>query len=155
MIRSIIPNMNKDTIFLVAGLTLVIITASSLIYLTETHSNNQPGNTIGEAMDTPNPDKSITITNDFNETVDVRIEVRQYNTGEIVHNQSYTLDGNEELDEVYNLNQSNPDGIEEYEIISTYNDTREIIAIKTNNCYGNAYVEITESGTLYPYYAIC
>ena len=143
----------------IIGIVVLGLVVGGLFFVTSdvNESNPEDENPSGilEATNTPNPDKSIDVRNDFNQTVEVRIEVLRNSTGEIVHNETYNVESGEELDEVYNLNESNPDGIEEYEVISTYNETEESLSVFTNNCYGNVYVEITDSGMLYSYYAIC
>ena len=135
---------------IIGGLFLV---TSDINYDKNLGSQNPSG--IQEATNTPDPDKSIDVRNRFDETVNIRVKVRRNSTDEIVYNESYVIEPSEELDSVYNLNKSSPDGIEEYEVIAFYNNTREVVSIHTNGCYGDVFVEVTDSGMLYPYYAIC
>lgn len=117
------------------------------------HTNTS--NPHSNAINTPDSDKEIDISNKFNETVDVELIVERNTTGEEVHNKSYTLNPEEEMEEVYNLKESNPDGIEDYTITATYDNQTENVTVATNQCYGGAVVEITEDGMIYPFYAIC
>ena len=50
---------------------------------------------------------------------------------------------------------ADPDGVESFRVTATARNTTESVTIETNVCYGGAYVEVQEDGTLYPYYAIC
>ena len=75
-------------------------------------------------------------------------------TGETVHEGTYTLDPGTER-EVYDVADADPDGVESFRVTATARNTTESVTIETSVCYGGAYVEVLEDGTLYPYYAIC
>lgn len=151
--------MDNKKIVIIGLIMTVAVVGAGLFFTTNFYNNTSPEtenpNSHTNAMNTLDADKPVSIQNEFNETINVNLRIRNNDTGQIVHNQSYSVEANEDLNEVYNLNELNPDGIQEFEIVSSYNGSREIIAVRTNNCYGNVYVEITQTGELYPYYAIC
>ena len=107
-----------------------------------------------EASNQPDPDKRVRLENAWNQSVEIRIQVVREATNETVHEGTYTLDPGEER-EVYNVADADPDGIESFRVTATVRNTTESVTIETNQCYGGAYVEVLEDGTLYPYYAIC
>ncbi|SMP27501.1 hypothetical protein [Halobellus salinus] len=106
------------------------------------------------ASNQPDPDKTVRLENAWNQPVDIRIRVVREATDETVHEGTYTLDRGEQR-EVYNVADADPDGIESFRVTATARNTTESVTIETNRCYGGAYVEVLEDGTLYPYYAIC
>lgn len=90
----------------------------------------------------------------WNQSVEIRIRVVREATNETVHEGTYTLDPGAER-EVYSVADADPDGVESFRVTATARNTTESVTIETNVCYGGAYVEVQEDGTLYPYYAIC
>ena len=106
------------------------------------------------AANQPDPDKRVRLENAWNESVDIRISVVREATTETVHEGTYTLEPGEQR-EVYNLADADPDGIESFRVTATVRNTTESVTIETNQCYGGAYVEVLEDGTVYPYYALC
>ena len=106
------------------------------------------------ASDQPDPDKRVRLENAWNQSVEIRISVVREATNETVHEGTYTLEP-EEQREVYNTADADPDGIESFRVTATARNTTESVTIETNACYGGAYVEVLDDGTLYPYYAIC
>ena len=106
------------------------------------------------ASNQPDPDKSVRVENAWNRSVDVQIRVVREATNETVYEGTYTLEPSEER-EVYNTADADPDGIESFRVTATARNTTESVTIETNACYGGAYVEVLDDGTLYPYYAIC
>ncbi|MFB6090750.1 MAG: hypothetical protein ABEJ97_06785 [Halobellus sp.] len=106
------------------------------------------------ASEQPDPDKEVRVENAWNRTVDLRVRVVRVATGETVYDENLTVEpGAERV--VYNTSEANPDGIESFRVVATARNTTKRVTIETNACYGNVYVEITEEGELYPYYAIC
>lgn len=106
------------------------------------------------ASNQPDPDKTVRLENAWNRSVEIRIRVVREATNETVHEEMYTLAPGEQR-EVYTTADAAPDGIESFRVIATARETTESVTIETNACYGGAYVEVLEDGTLYPYYAIC
>ena len=102
----------------------------------------------------PDPDKRVHLENAWNRSVEIRISVVREATNETVHEGTYTLEPGEER-EVYNVADADPDGVESFRVSATARNTTESVTIETNVCYGGAHVEVTEDGTLYPYYSIC
>jgi len=105
-------------------------------------------------MNQPDPDKAVLLKNEWNRSVTVRVRVIREATNTTVHNETYHLESGIERD-VYHTTAADPNGIEEFTVVVTARNTTERVTIKTNNCYGPAYAEIREDGTLYLYYVIC
>lgn len=145
--------MDKKYLSIMATIIIIVLVSGFLFFSNIGHNNTSNPHT--NAINTPDSDKAVDISNEFNETADIELMVERDTTGEEVHNESYTLDSGEEMEEVYNLNESNPDGIEDYTITATYNNQTENVTVTTNQCYGGAVVEITEDGMIYPFYSIC
>lgn len=116
---------------------------------TETDSVSTEG-----ASNQPDPDKAVRVENAWNRSVEIRINVVREATNETVHEGTYTLEPGEQR-EVYNTADADPDGVESFRVTATARNTTESVTIETSVCYGGAYVEVLEDGTLYPYYAIC
>ncbi|RLM94580.1 hypothetical protein D3D02_00940 [Halobellus sp. Atlit-38R] len=106
------------------------------------------------ASEQPDPNKEVRLENAWNRSVEIHVRVVRETTNETVHEATYTLEPGAERD-VYNLSAAEPTGIEPFRIVATARNTTESVTIETSACYGNAYVEITDEGELYPYYAIC
>jgi hypothetical protein len=106
------------------------------------------------AADQPDADKDVSVENAWNRSVEIDLRVVREATNETVYDETLTLEPGEERT-VYNLEDADPDGIESFRVTATARNTTESVTIQTNACYGNAYVEIQDDGTLYPYYAIC
>ncbi|WP_049987687.1 hypothetical protein [Halobellus rufus] len=102
----------------------------------------------------PDPDKAVHVENRWNQSVEIRVQVVREATNETVYDETETFVPGADR-EVYNLSAANPDGIESFRVTATARNTTESVTIETHECYGDAYVEITESGELFPYYAIC
>jgi hypothetical protein len=106
------------------------------------------------ASNQPDPDKRVRLENAWNQSVEIRISVVREATNETVHEGTYTLEPGQQR-EVYNVADADPDGIESFRVTATARNTTRSVTIETSACYGGAYVEVLEDGTLYPYYAIC
>ena len=106
------------------------------------------------ASDQPDPNKEVRLENAWNRSVEIHVRVVRETTNETVHEATYTLEPGAERD-VYNLSAADPAGIEPFRVVATARNTTESVTIETSACYGNAYVEITDEGELYSYYAIC
>ena len=119
----------------------------------ETRTETKSVTTEG-ASNQPDPDKAVRLENAWNRSVEVRISVVREATNETVHEGTYTLDPGEEQ-EVYNVADADPDGIESFRVTATAQNTTESVTVDTHACHGDVRVEVLEDGTLYPYYAIC
>lgn len=146
---------NKKIFLIVGSLVAVAVVAGGGYYLLTDEPNDDFRNNIQEAMNAPNADKDINIRNEYSKPIDITVTVENNSTGFEMYNESYSLEANSDLDGVYNLKQLNPDGVQTYRVGAEYNGTRDSTTVKTNNCYGDVIIEVTEDGTLYPYYAIC
>lgn len=106
------------------------------------------------ASERPASDHPVYLENHGSESASFDITVVRNATGEVVHNQSYVLDPGEDR-EVYNTDRASPNGIETFEIHWTARNETGQVNIKTNQCYGGAYVMIQEDGTVSSTYSIC
>jgi hypothetical protein len=106
------------------------------------------------AAEIPDADKVVSVENRWNRSVEIRIRVVREATNETVYDETATFEPGADR-EVYSLADADPDGIESFRVIATARSTTESVTLETNACYGNAYVEVTDEGELYPYYAIC
>lgn len=107
-----------------------------------------------DAMKHPDSDKEVHLENLWNQSVTMHVQVIREATNRTVHDESYELEPDTERT-VYNVSEANPDGIEEFTVVVTARNTTERVTIETNRCYGDAYAEIQEDGSLYLYHAIC
>lgn len=107
-----------------------------------------------QASEQPSSDHSVYLANQGSESATFAITVVRNATGEIVHNKSHIIDPGEER-EVYNTDRAAPNGIETFEIYWTERNESGQVDIKTNQCYGDAYVMIREDGTASSTYSIC
>lgn len=121
--------------------------------ISEALLGDEPTNTHSNAINTPDADKSVNLENKRNGTQDVRIEVVRDSTGNTVHNQTYSL--NNTMDDVYNLQQADPEGVESFTVIATTDKDSGQVSIDTSQCFGNVQVELTEENGVYPFYAVC
>jgi hypothetical protein len=102
----------------------------------------------------PDPDKAVRLENRWNRSVELSVRVVRDATNRTVHDETYELPPGEERT-VYSVSEANPEGVESFTVVVTARNTTERVSIETNACYGDAYAEIQEDGTLYLYYAIC
>lgn len=147
--------MENKKLLLIIGLLIVVVVAGALYYLSTDESSVEFRNNIQEAMNDPNADKDIDIRNEYSEPINITVTIVNNSTGDEVYNESYSIDANSNLDSAYNLQELNPDGVQEYRVGAEYNGTRESVTVKTNNCFGDVIIEVTQDGTVYPFYAIC
>lgn len=115
--------------------------------------DDDPANTHSKAINTPDPDKSVNLENQGNNTQDVRIEVVRDSTGNIVHNQTYSV--NDTIDNVYNLKEADPEGVESFTVMATTDEDSDQVSLDTSRCFGNVYVEVTEKNGIYVYHTVC
>jgi hypothetical protein len=102
----------------------------------------------------PDPDKQVTLENEWNETVTLDVRVVRVATGETVHEATYDLGPGVERD-VYSTAAANPDGIESFRVeVRARNQTGEA-TIETSNCYGGVYGVVRGDGSLNVFYPIC
>lgn len=118
----------------------------------ETPTYTPPGTEY--ASEQPDASHQISVSNEWNRSVTVRVTVVREATNETVHEGSYDVGAGGER-AVYDTADANPHGIERFTVEATALNATESVTIETSKCYGNVYVEITADGELYPYYAIC
>ena len=107
-----------------------------------------------EAAQTPDPDQSIQIKNERSDPVNVTATVVRETTGEIVHNQTYTLQP-DETNTAYNTRQANPDGIEKFNVSVTSGGSTDSFTLETDQCMGDLTAQVTESDGIDMLYSIC
>jgi hypothetical protein len=106
------------------------------------------------ASNQPDPDKAVTLKNRWTERVEMQVRVVRDATNETVHDETYTLSPGAGRT-VYDISEADPAGVESFTVVVTARNTTERVSIETSACYGNAYAEIQDDGTMYVYYAIC
>lgn len=106
-----------------------------------------------DAMNEPDPDLDVGIENRSDETQTITLTVSR-ESGETVYEDTHDVAPGSDID-VYNLKEADPDGVEEFVIAAERDDQRESATVRTNKCYGDAFVAITEDGELYVTYSIC
>jgi hypothetical protein len=136
--------------------TVAIETPSPEPPFTEPHSpsDGSGGTPSVSAVDQPDPDKAVILTNLWNQSVEIHVTVYRNATGETVYEATHELAPGAER-EVYNTQAADPEGIERFSITFSARNATQQFSIETSACYGNAYGEVQEDGTFYPYYAIC
>lgn len=106
------------------------------------------------ASSQPSADHSVYLENRGNESATFEITIVRNSTDAIVHNWSYALDPDERR-EIYNTDRASPAGIETFEIHWVIRNETGQVTVRTNQCYGHAYVMIREDGTAGSTYSIC
>jgi hypothetical protein len=106
------------------------------------------------AADQPDPDKEIRLSNRWNRSVAMHVRVVREATNATVHDATHDIaPGGEQT--VYTTAAADPEGVEAFTVTVSARNATESVTIETSACYGNAYGEIREDGSLYVYYAIC
>lgn len=139
-----------------AVLAALLLTAGCLGGVPTDNGTSSPtaGPSSYSAADQPDPDKEVRVENAWNRTAEVRVRVIRVATNETVYDETLSLEPSTERT-VYNVSEADPDGIESFRVVATFANTTGSVTIETSGCYGDAFVEITDEGELYPYYAIC
>ncbi|WP_459192157.1 hypothetical protein [Halosimplex sp. J119] len=106
------------------------------------------------ASNRPSADHALSIENYGNESATFDVTVVRNATGEVVHNRSYTVEPGERR-EVYNTNESDPDGVETFDFRWEARNESGTIDIETNSCYGTVLLSIDRDGSASGTYTIC
>lgn len=104
------------------------------------------------ASSQPDPDLPIIAENHDDATHAIALAVEQ--GSEMPHEATYDLDPGADR-ELYNLRETDPDGIESFTVRATLGDQEETVGVRTNACHGHVVLWITEAGDLEMTYAIC
>ena len=102
----------------------------------------------------PDPDKRVTLSNEWTETVAMDLRVVRVATNETVHEATYDLAPGEDR-AVYSTAEADPEGIESFRVVVTARDRTRAVTIETSTCYGGAYGVVRSDGTLDVFYAVC
>jgi heme-binding NEAT domain protein len=102
----------------------------------------------------PDPDKRVTLENEWNESVSMDLRVVRVATNETVHEATYDIAPGEER-EAYSTAAADPDGVESFRVVVTARDQTREATIETSTCYGGAYGVVRSDGSLDVFYAIC
>ena len=137
--------MNRRNLLLLGGLSLAFSVTGCL-------DSGRSGN--AEAAQTPDPNHQIQIENEISDSVTVTVTVLREQTGETVHNQTYTLQPNETVT-AYNTRQANPDGIEPFNVSVTSGGSTDSFTLETDQCMGDLIARVTESDGIDMLYSIC
>lgn len=123
------------------------------------------GDWIARASNSPDPDHEITVEHDLAESRRLRVTVVREETGETVFETTGEFSRGEHT--IYNLTEADPEGVEEFRVCAelvtskttaaatTDSPRRDCVTLATNECYGSAYVEPQEDGSVRIVYAIC
>lgn len=103
-------------------------------------------------VETPDYNKSINIDNELNNSIDIRIIVRDSERLEI-YNKSHYINNSEELNNIFERESS--DEIKNYNITAIYDGQTESSIITTSQCFGNSYVTVREDNNLDVTYSVC
>lgn len=141
--------------YLIGLAVIVILVIGGIGFVFITDEDGSPDDPHTEAINTLDPDKKVNIENMYNQSQTVELEIVRNSTGETVHSEEYELDGNSSMEPAHTISVSEDSEIETFILNVTVEDQSENITVKMNKCYGNAYIEIQEDGTLYPFYSIC
>lgn len=106
-----------------------------------------------DAMNEPDPDLEVSIENRSNESQTIALTITR-ESGETVYENTHDVAPESDID-VYNLEEADPDGVEEFVITAERGDKKESASVKTSECYGEAFVAIAEDGEFYVTYSIC
>ncbi len=104
------------------------------------------------ASDQPDPDLGILAENHHDGTHAITLAVEQ--DGETLHEATYDLEPDADR-ELYNLRETDPDGIESFTVRATLGDREESVDVRTDACHGHVVVYADEGGDLGMTYAIC
>lgn len=116
-------------------------------------TNHTPDTPTEPASQQPDPDLDVILTNADDKSHEFAITIRR-ESGNTVYETTQEVPADSRL-QIYNLTAADPDGIEAFTIAVVVGEQAEEITVKTNACYGNAIIEVTADGELYPYYSIC
>lgn len=102
----------------------------------------------------PDPDKQVTLENEWNETVTMDLRVVRVATNETVHEASYEVAPGEGR-EVYSTASADPEGVESFRVVVTARDQTGEVTVETSTCYGDTYGVVRADGVLDVFYAVC
>jgi hypothetical protein len=104
-----------------------------------------------EASNQPDPDLPIVLTNQHDAAHTITITVRQ--GGQTLHEAAYDLDPGDER-RVYNLRETDPDGIESFTVEATLGDRTESVDVRTNACHGRIECWVSDGGEFQLTYSV-
>lgn len=107
-----------------------------------------------KAAQTPDPDHQIQVKNEKPESVNATVTVRRVETGETVHNQTYTIRPDAVVT-AYNTRQATPDGIEQFTVSVTSDGSTNSFTLETDQCMHDLEAQVTESAGIDWFYAVC
>lgn len=103
--------------------------------------------------DQPDPDHPVQLMNNWNQTVEFRVQITRTATGAVVYNNSHTLQPNSSQT-VYNVAAADPSGVESFTVTVSAVNTTRTTSFDTNECYGNPQASVHD-GNLTVITAIC
>lgn len=104
--------------------------------------------------DQPDPNHSVQLENNWNQSVDVHVRVIRDATNTTVHNETYTLEPGSERT-AYNVAEAEPNGVEIFAVTITALNTTENTQIQTSECFGNTFAQVRNDGELFVSYSAC
>lgn len=105
-----------------------------------------------EASNAPDPDLPIVAENRHDVAHALSVAVAR--DGETLHEATYELAPGDDR-ELYNLRETDPDGIESFTVTATLDGRTESVDVRTNACHGHVVAWISEDGDLGMTYSIC
>jgi hypothetical protein len=131
-------------------------TASETTRSTGTTADVTPDETT-VPVDAPDPDHDVWVQNHDDTTHRMTVTVTRLDdgdTGEVVHESTHEQDPYGS-DLAYNLRESDPDGVERFEVAGETGDQRASRYIATSECYTDCHVVVREDGELVVRRPIC
>lgn len=107
---------------------------------------------LAEKTNNPNPDHPIRIINNDETTQNVTVNVTQHGT--VVDTFSREVNASANV-VAYNIRQTDPEGIEEYNITATVGNETDTATVRTNDCFGDITIDIRSDSSLAVSFAIC
>jgi hypothetical protein len=144
---------------LVAVLALAVVSAGCAGAPTDGSTTTEtatptPDPVLTGASDRPDPDKRVTLENEWNATVAVDLRVVRAATGETVHEATHEVAAGEER-EVYSTAAADPEGVETFRVVASARNETQKVVVETDTCYGGVYGVVRADGGFDLFYAVC
>lgn len=122
-----------------------------------TGSSTTEDPTTVRAVDAPDPDHAIWVENETDSVREITVTVTRIQDGEpdeVVYEATHELEPKGSK-YVYNLNESNPDGVERFEVAGETGDQTTWRYVATSECYLDCGIVLREGGELVVERPIC
>jgi hypothetical protein len=113
------------------------------------------GDWVERASNEPEPGHAVNVENNHNADHTIAITVVRESTGTTVYEGTTDLPPETET-RVYDTAEANPEGIETFTVTGRLDGERtESVSIRTDSCYGSAYLYVDSDGDFVATYGIC